>query len=101
MGTSKRYAAAVDAAMDHRILQRTMTGEPETLLPTELELDTEPLTRPPKPRPVRAWVRYDGTPISVDAEAVAWTARAVAIRWRSPSGEPHRAWVWVSAIRPR
>jgi hypothetical protein len=73
---------------------------PGTLSPTELQLDKEPLTRTPVARPVKAWVRYGTVPLLVEAEAVAWTEHAVAIRRPSPEGE-HRAWVWASAVRPR
>lgn len=73
---------------------------PETLAPVELELDQVPLTRPPVARPVRAWVRYDGIPILVDAEAVAWTDYVVAVKWIGPEGQ-QRAWVWASAVRAR
>lgn len=102
MGTSKRYAAAVDRQMDARILQRVMQETaPHSLSTEELELDREPLTRSPIPRPVAAWVRYAAAAIFLDAEAVAWTPTAVAIRWTTPAGEEHRAWVWASAVRPR
>lgn len=37
-------------------------------------------------RPVEAWVRYGGVPVVIDAEAVAWTEHAVAIRWPSLEG---------------
>lgn len=75
-------------------------SQPETLSPLELDLATEPLTRTPVGRLVRAWVRFGGVPLLIEAEAVAWTEHAVAIRWRSPEGE-HRAWVWASAVRGR
>lgn len=39
--------------------------------------------------------------VKVDAEAVAWTGRAVAIRWTMASGAEHKAWVWASAVEPR
>lgn len=87
--------------MDARIAESTMRGKkPDTLTPAEIDLDKEPLTRTPVARPVKAWVRYEGVPLLVDAEAVAWTEHAVAIRWRAPDGQ-HRAWVWSSAVRPR
>lgn len=87
--------------MDARIAESTMRGKkPETLTPTELQLEKEPLTRTPVARPVRAWVRYGEVPLLVDAEAVAWTDHAVAIRWMGPDGE-QRAWVWTSAVRAR
>ena len=87
--------------MDQRIVDAvTRSGAPDSLSDRELELATEPLTRSPVPRPVRAWVRYGDEAIAVDAEAVAWTEYAVAIRWSTADGE-HRAWVWASAVRGR
>jgi hypothetical protein len=99
VGTNRRYAGQLDRKLDHRIAERVMAGEPETLRDQELELDVEMTLRPDRAVGVRAWVRYGGVPISVDAEAVAWTQRAVAIRWKTPTGTVHRAWVWASAIR--
>lgn len=102
MGSNRRYADAVDRRMDQRILERIVAeNEPDTLQPSELELETEPLTRSPTARPVRACVRYAGTAVWVDALATAWTEHAVAIKWRTPSGGEHRAWVWASAVRKR
>lgn len=101
MGTNKRYAEHYDHLMDQRVNDGIMRGQtPDTLTAVELALDTEPLTRAPVPRPVRAWVRYAAVPIRVDAIAVAWTEHAVAIKWESPDGE-HRAWVWGSAVTAR
>ena len=102
MGTSKRYADHYDRLMNDRIAYRAIEGvAPDTLTPAELELDREPLTRAPTPRPVRAWVRYGSVSLSVDAEAVAWTEHAVAVKWEAPGGVEHHAWVWASAVRPR
>ena len=98
MGTAKRYADKVDRQMNASIIRRIMeSGEPQTLGREELALDRLPLTKPPRPLPVRAWVRYPDGPLEVDAEAVAWTSRAVAVRWLA--GEvAHKAWVWSSAV---
>lgn len=98
MGTSKRYAAHYDRLNERRAVMR---GEPQSLTDAELERDIQPLTRTPVAMPVRAWVRYEGGAIQVDAEAVAWTARAVAIRWEAPDGRTDRAWVWASAVERR
>ena len=77
-----------------------LSGDPLTLSPEELELDVQPLTRSPVPQPVRVWVRYPSAPLLVDAQAVAWTPRAVAVKWAGP-GEEHHAWVWASAVEKR
>jgi len=98
MGTSKRYAEHYTRQMDESIGRRIMaSGQPQSLGPQELALETTPLTRAPKPLQVRAWVRYPDGPIQVDAEAVAWTARAVAVRWKA-GDIVHKAWVWSSAV---
>ena len=92
MGTNKRYADAVDRRMDARVVEKIMrSGQPLTLTDVELQLDTYPLTRDPQPQ-------YPAAPVQVDALAVAWTPRAVAIRWAGPDGVEHRAWVWASAV---
>lgn len=102
VGTNKRYADSLDRRMHAKVNESIMRGsQPETLAPAELQLDGEPLTRAPVARPVRAWVRYGTVPLLIDAEAVAWTEHAVAIRWPGPDGAEHRAWVWASAVRPR
>jgi hypothetical protein len=101
VGTSKRYAARIDARMSEKIDQVVMRDStPETLTELELQLSVEPLTRTPNPMPVYAWVRYGATGMRVKARAVAWTAKAVAVEWQAPNGL-HRAWVWSSAVEPR
>jgi hypothetical protein len=105
VGTSKRYAEHYDRRMSEKIQQReqerlaqAMTGVPATLSKEEQELDVYPLTKPPQPRAVTAWVRYGMTAVKVQAHALAWTPQAVAIEWTTPAGETHRAWVWSSAV---
>jgi len=99
MGTNKRFAAQVDARMDARIAERIMrSGAPLSLSNVELQLDVLPLTRTPVPEAVRAWVRYPSAAVQVDALAIAWTPRAVAIKWPGPDDIEHRAWVWASAV---
>lgn len=99
MGTNRRYAIQIDERMDQRILEQTAKGGTlQSLTRSELELDSEPFTRAPQPRPVRAWVRFGEIPIMVDAEACSWTAYAVAIRFTVADTE-YKTWVWSSAIR--
>ncbi len=102
MGTSKRYARVVDAQMNARILERTIGGaRPLGLSDEELELEREPITRTPIPRPVTVWLRYPNGPVKVEAEAVAWTEHAVAVQWTTSGGDQHRAWLWAGAVRGR
>jgi hypothetical protein len=100
VGTNKRYAAQVDARMDLRIGERIQdAGDPPfSLSNEELELRREPLTRTPIPVRVRAWVRYPEGPVKVEGEMVAWTPKACAVRWTTPKGNQHKAWVWASAV---
>ena len=84
--------------MGARVDETVMRGEPFTLIERELELDLLPLTRTPVAIPAKAWVRYGGIAVKLDVEVVAWTSRAVAIRWKTPTGDAHRAWVWASAV---
>jgi len=98
VGTAKRYAHVVDRRMSDSIARRIMeSGPPLSLGSEELALDRVPLTRTPEPLQVRVWVRYPGGPLQVDAEAVAWTTRAVAVRWKCDD-DVHKAWVWASAV---
>jgi len=73
-------------------------GQPESLNDVELELDRLPLTKTPQPEQVRVWVHYGRKAIRIDAELVAWTPRACAVRWKTDDGTVHRAWVWASAV---
>ena len=99
MGTSKRYAHDVDRRMDARVIEKIMrSGAPLSLTEDERQLDLYPLTIDPRPSPVRAWVRYPAAAVQVEALAVKWTARAVAITWPGPDETEHRAWVWASAV---
>lgn len=101
MGSNKRYAD-YDGLMDARIADGIMrTREPDTLDPKQLGLDSEPMTRTPGPYPPRAWVRYGDHSIEIDVEVVAWTERAIAIRWPVPDSTEHHAWVWVGVVSQR
>lgn len=98
MGTSKRYAHAVDAQMSERILERAAsTGRLQTLSRDELQLDVFPCTTDPQPKPAMAWVRFDDSAFRVRVEACMWTPKAVAIRFEV-AGQEYRCWVWQGAV---
>ena len=78
-----------------------LAGTAQSLSPRELGLGEEPVTRAALALPVWAWVRYGETPIRVEAEVVAWTEHAGAVRWLVPGLGVHKAWVWSGAIEPR
>ena len=98
IGSNKRYAAQIDTRMFAHVDEMMMRGTPQTLTDAELELGVYPLTRTPLPVQAQAWVRYGDLATKVDVEVVAWTPRAVAVRWMTPTGQQHRAWVWASAV---
>ena len=70
--------------------------QPRSLAPEQLgPLD---VTTAAQPARVRAWVVWeDGVEELVPALAVAWTKRAVRVRWGAP---PHvfETWVWAGAV---
>jgi hypothetical protein len=102
VGTNRRYAESLDRRVEQREAERAMREhEPSSLHRVELDLEHEPLTRAPDPVAVEAWVRYGPTAVNVRGVATAWTARAVAVKWPTPDGGEHRAWVWASAVRRR
>jgi hypothetical protein len=99
VGTNRRYG---EGGIADRIDQAATRGvEPDSLTAEQLDLEHEPITRPPRARPVLAWVRYGRVHLQVEAEAAAWTGRAVAVVWRGPDGSVHRAWVWAGAVAER
>jgi hypothetical protein len=75
LGTSRRYAHHYDQRMDEKILERVMADSaPSSLGDEELELDVQPLTKPPRAVTVTALVRYGSgqTAVRVEGRAVAW-----------------------------
>ena len=78
MGTSKRYAEQIDQRMNNRVRETIMrSGEPLSFSSAALQLDVYPLTRIPKPLPVRVW---GDTPPGCSR----WTRRP----WPGPRLEP-------------
>lgn len=97
MGSNRRYAKHYDRLMDESIVTRIAAENPlQSLTDDELELTGQPLTRDPRPREVLVWVRFGPHPIQRRAQIVAWTPRAIAVRFRIGDTE-HKAWVWANA----
>ena len=75
---------------------RRALRQPRCLAPEQLaSLDIINATQPAR---VQAWILWeDGVEELVTGQAVAWTKRAVKIRWGSP---PHvlETWVWAGAV---
>jgi hypothetical protein len=98
VGTNKRFAAFYDREWVEKNNAKVMAeGQPLSLTDIELELHEQPLTKPPKPIDGKAWVRYGNEAIRIEVSIVAWTPYAVAVKWKTPTGE-HHAWVWSSAV---
>lgn len=77
-------------------LPRRALRQPRSLLPEQYAAAA--ITPAPARITVQAWVVWeDGVEELVDGEAVAWTSRAVRVRWGVP---PHRheTWVWAGAV---
>lgn len=57
------------------------------------------VTTPETPVPVRAWiVTMEGDEFEIDADAIAWTKRAVHISYIDQFERPDTAWVWAGAV---
>ena len=80
-----------------------MTGRPRlaqresrSLLPEQMGRLT--VCTPAVPPRVQAWVLWaDGVEELVHAHAIAWTKRAVRVRFGAPPHQ-HEVWVWVGAV---
>ncbi len=77
-------------------LPRAALRQPRSLTPEQLtSLD---VTTAGSPAAVRAWILWhDGVEELVTGHAIAWTRRAVKVRWGAP---PHilETWVWAGAV---
>jgi hypothetical protein len=93
LGTNRRYPHVVDRQIGERILERLAAPEElQTLTTAELQLDELPLTVDPRPKSVRAWVRFGENATRVDALALRSTPRAVGIQF-DVAGRHVRTWV--------
>ena len=102
MGTNKRYAEHFDRLGMQRMYDRAMVeGKPQSLSSAEIDLEREPVTFPPRPIPVTAWVRYPAMPVRARAWVIKWTERATALAWSTPDAGVHGAWVWSNAVTGR
>ena len=75
---------------------RIALREPRSLAPEQLGQLT--VSTAAVPQPVHAWILWeDGVEELVQAQAIAWTKRAVQVRFGAP---PHQdeVWVWAGAV---
>jgi hypothetical protein len=65
-------------------------------------LGSDSITRPTEAPRVRAWiVDGRGRDVEVEGEAIAWTRRAVHLRYQDSAGRQGWVWVWASAVTRR
>ncbi|GAA4717940.1 hypothetical protein GCM10023216_02640 [Isoptericola chiayiensis] len=80
-----------------RGIERVPMRDFATDVPPEARRETP--TRPSEPVPVTAWVTDGrGRAFEAKGEALAWTSRAVYVRYIDPAGREGFAWVWASAV---
>lgn len=76
---------------------RLARRQPRSL--TAEQLASLDVTTPAEQARVRAWIVWeDGVEELVTGQAIAWTRRAVKVRWGTP---PHalEVWVWAGAVQ--
>jgi len=93
MGQNRRYGTDVSRAA---IAETVLRPQPSSLSEAQVG---GPVTDSPTPIPVIAWVPFRDTQVELDAHAVAWSPRAVKIRFRLRDGIDRETWVWASAVR--
>ncbi len=77
-------------------IPRRALRQPRSLAPEQYAVDR--VTRASEPIRVEAWVVWeDGVEELTRAVVLAWTARAVQVRWGVPP-HLHEAWVWAGAV---
>jgi len=101
MGSSRRCAQHFDQLMDQRILERIAGEFPlQSLTDQEIRRDELPVTRDPRPKRCRVWVRFGPHPMLVDAVVVTWNDIACGITF-TVGGKEFRCWVWANAVTAR
>lgn len=79
------------------IIQASKHGPLQSLSPRELDAREQPMTIYPRPKRVRAWVRFGPEPVRVDAKLMRSTPLAAGIEFRA-GDETYRCWVWGNAV---
>jgi len=93
MGQNRRYGSDVSRAA---IAESVLRPQPLSLSKAQVG---EPIREASRPIPVIAWVPFRDLNVEVDAHAIAWTDRAVFVRFELRDGVKRECWVWASAVR--
>jgi hypothetical protein len=98
MGTNRRYPADGMEGVIDEIITRPA---PVWLTDAELDLEHQTPIVPDVPLPAKSYVRFHEAVIQPEVEIVAWTARAVRIRFAMRNGQKCEGWVWKGAVTER
>lgn len=79
------------------VLEAAKHGPLQSLTDRELDAREQPMTVYPRPKRVRAWVRFGPEAIRVDAKLVRSTPLAAGIEFRAED-RVFRCWVWGNAV---
>lgn len=79
------------------ILEAAKHGPLQSLTDRELDVREQPVTIYPRPKAVRAWVRFGPEAIRVDAKLVRSSPLAAGIEFRA-GDRTFRCWVWGNAV---
>ncbi|MBT2497123.1 hypothetical protein J7E45_16040 [Microbacterium sp. ISL-59] len=79
------------------ILAAATHGPLQSLTEREMDVREQPMTIYPRPKRVRAWVRFGPKAVRVDAKLVRSTPLAAGIEFRA-GDQTYRCWVWGNAV---
>jgi len=80
------------------IIEAAKHGALQSLTEREMDVREQPMTIYPRPKRVRAWVRFGTEAVRVDAKLVRSTPSAAGIEFRAED-QTFRCWVWGSAVQ--
>lgn len=101
MGGQTRYEGDLAGRIERAAAVAVTRPQPVSLTRAEVDPDHNLITTARTPIPVRAFVRFHEAVIRPECEAIAWTDRAVKIRFTMQTGATHEVWVWASAVDRR
>lgn len=104
MTQNRRYSEGIEREVEKVVDARERRGTPVSLTVDEVrgtgrrrDIDRSPIA-------VTAWVRHrvvlDETKL-MDADVVAYTDKAVLLRYSDTAGHVQHVWVWAGAVRRR
>ncbi|WP_426621977.1 hypothetical protein [Microbacterium sp. As-52] len=80
------------------IFEAAKRGPLQSLSEREMDVREQPMTIYPRPKRVRAWVRFGPEAVRVEAKLVRSTPLAAGIEFRA-EGQTFRCWVWGNAVQ--